>query len=54
VLHTSVSVDSVSLSGVSGDVVMDVLDNVLSKGTSEDVWEVHLLDYLLVRLEIIN
>lgn len=54
VLHTSVSVDSMSLSRVSGDVVMDVLDNVLSKGTSEDVWEVHFLDDLLLRLEVVN
>jgi uncharacterized membrane-anchored protein len=54
VLHTSISVNSVSLSRVSGDVVVDVLDDVLSQSTSEDVWEFHFLDDLLFRLKVIN
>jgi hypothetical protein len=54
VLHTSVSVNSMGLSGVSGDVVVDVLDDVLSEWLGEDIWKFHFLDNGLFGFAIVN
>ena len=42
VLHTSMNVDSVSLSGVLGDLVVNELDNIESDGSSADSREGNL------------
>lgn len=46
VLHTSVNEDSVSLSDVLGDLVMDKLDDIKSDGSSADSRESDLVDDL--------
>lgn len=47
VLHTSVNEDSVSLTGVLGDLVVDKLDDIESDWGSEDSWESDLASDLL-------
>jgi len=42
------------LSGVSGDVVVDVLDDVLSEWLGEDIWKFHFLDNGLFGFAIVN
>lgn len=54
VLHTSVSVDTMGLSGVSGDIVMDVLDNILSEWAGEDLREFHFLKDSLFSFAVVN
>lgn len=48
-LHTSLGEDSVSLSGVLRDLVVDELDDIESDGSSADSWESDLSgDFLSV------
>ncbi len=54
VSHTCVSVDSVGLSGVLGQVVVDVLDDVLSQGAGEDIWKFDLLQDVLLVVVVVD
>lgn len=48
-LHTSLGEDSMSLSGVLGDLIVDELDDIESDGSSADSWESDLRrDFLRV------
>lgn len=51
-LHTGVDEDSVSLSDVLGDLVVDELDDIESDGSSADSWEGDLAsDFGIGRVE---
>lgn len=54
VSHACVSVDSVGLSGVLGEVVVDVLDDILSQGTGEDLGEFDFLEDVFVVVVVVN
>lgn len=44
-LHTGVRVDTMGLSGVSRQVVVDELDDVVSDGSREDSWGSHFFEH---------
>jgi len=54
VLHTSLSEDSVSLTGVLGDLIMDKSDDIESDGSSADSWKGNLVEDLLGVLGVEN
>jgi len=48
VFHACLHVDSVSLSGVVGKLVMNELNDVISDWSEEDLWKSQFLDDLLL------